>query len=473
VYVEEISRIPSIQAADTAVPAFIGYTQKAQQYEVGDLLFTPTRVTSMPEFESLFGTPVPDSLTVTLEDHVDLTASGTVLPARKISVKPDFLKNCLHCQLQLYFANGGGPCYIVSTGKPKSLLNKRDLLKGLDEIYNHRDTTIIVFPDAFSLNKPADIYAIYAEALSQAAELKDRFVIVDTVPADDVTTTVALLQNNLTTFAEPAVARYGAAYFPMLVTTIPYHYSDNTVKIVHDVIRREAGKADTRQRGNFDKLKLTSIQSQDEPLYNAVKNAIQQQTYLLPPSAAVAGVYAQVDGARGVWKAPANIAMAMVKTPDLLLDETEQSMLQEGGQARNPINAIRLFPGKGTVVWGARTFAGHDNEWKYISVRRFITMIETSVQRATERFVFEANNISTWSALKQLVENFLLLQWKAGALQGRKPEEAFFVHIGLGSSMTQEDINEGRLIIEIGMALVRPAEFMLTRILLRMQSPGT
>ena len=134
------------------------------------------------------------------------------------------------------------------------------------------------------------------------------------------------------------------------------------------------------------------------------------------------------------------------------------------------VNAIRLFSGKGVLVWGARTLAGNDNEWRYISVRRFYNMVEESVKKASEPFVFEPNDGNTWAKVKGMIENFLTLQWRAGALMGSKPEDAFFVHVGLGETMTALDIFEGRMIVEIGMAVVRPAEFIILRFAHMMQT---
>jgi phage tail sheath protein FI len=470
IYIEEPSNSASVKAVDMAIPAFIGYTQKAQQFEVGDLLFTPTRITSISEYEYLFGTLVHDALTVTIDDIVDVLPAGPVLAARKIAVKPDFLKNCMHYQLQLYFANGGGPCYIVSTGKPKSSLNKRELLKGLDEIYNHRETALIVFTDAWALQKTADIHAVYVEALRQAAELKDRFVIMDIPQTDQNTLPVIDFIDNNPTVHTQNLASYGAAYYPMLTTNIPYHYTDNRVKILHQVVRREAGKQDMLVRGDFDKQKLANLQTLDSAFFSEVKSIIQQHTHVLPPGAAVAGVYADVDRTRGIWKAPANTRLQMVKEPFIRLNQQEQAILQTGGSQGRSINAIRIFEGKGTVVWGARTLAGNDNEWRYISVRRYFMMVEKSTRASVQHFVFEANDAGTWSAVKQMIDQFLTTQWKAGALQGAKPEHAFYVHCGLGTSMTQLDITEGRMIIEIGMAVVRPAEFIILQIAVRMQT---
>ena len=118
---------------------------------------------------------------------------------------------------------------------------------------------------------------------------------------------------------------------------------------------------------------------------------------------------------------------------------------------------------------GARTLAGNDNEWKYIPVRRFFNMVEESVKKATAQFVFEPNDANTWVKVRAMIENFLVLQWRAGALAGAKPDEAFFVKVGLGQTMTAVDILNGKMIIEIGMAAVRPAEFIILRFSHKMQ----
>ena len=130
--------------------------------------------------------------------------------------------------------------------------------------------------------------------------------------------------------------------------------------------------------------------------------------------------------------------------------------------AGKSVNAIRAFTGKGTLVWGARTLAGNDNEWRYVNVRRFFIFVEESVKKAIEPFVFEANDANTWVRVQAMIENFLTL-WRQGALQGVKPEHAFYVAVGLGKTMTALDILEGRMIVEMGMAVVRPAEFIILR----------
>lgn len=133
------------------------------------------------------------------------------------------------------------------------------------------------------------------------------------------------------------------------------------------------------------------------------------------------------------------------------------------------VNAIRPFNGKGILVWGARTLDGNSSEWRYISVRRFFIMVEESAKKATVQFVFEPNDANTWTKIRAMIENFLTVLWRDGALAGSKPEQAFFVKCGLGQTMTAQDILDGKLIVEIGMAAVRPAEFIILRFMHKLQ----
>ena len=204
----------------------------------------------------------------------------------------------------------------------------------------------------------------------------------------------------------------------------------------------------------------------------ALKNivaAIAEDYLELPPSSTIAGVYAQVDSNRGVWKAPANVTLNSVIGVSELIDKKEQESLNVDVVAGKSVNAIRPFRGKGIMVWGARTLAGNDNEWRYIPVRRFFIMVEESVMKASEQFVFESNDANTWVKVRAMIENFLILQWRAGALAGAKPDDAFYVRVGLGETMTADDILNGLMNIEIGMAAVRPAEFIVLKFSHKMQ----
>ena len=178
---------------------------------------------------------------------------------------------------------------------------------------------------------------------------------------------------------------------------------------------------------------------------------------MAPPGGHVLGVYARSDAERGVFEAPANEALVGATGLAQEIGDAAQEMLNPRG-----VNLIRRFPGRGILVWGARTLSS-DPEWKYVPVRRLFIFLETSIDRGLQWVVFEPNAEPTWVQVRAAVEQFLLDQWRAGALQGPRPQDAFFVRCDRGT-MTQADIDAGRLICEIGVAPVRPAEFVIFRI---------
>ena len=186
------------------------------------------------------------------------------------------------------------------------------------------------------------------------------------------------------------------------------------------------------------------------PLYQTILTGLQNTNTTVPPSGAVAGIYAFVDRTRGVWKAPANASISGIIGPKDTFTASQLDALNVDPNSGKSINAIRSFTGKGTLVWGARTLAGNDNEWRYVNVRRFFNFVEESIKKATEQFVFEPNDANTWVRVQAMIENFLTVLWRQGALQGVKPEHAFYVAVGLGKTMTPLDILEGRMIVEIG-----------------------
>ncbi len=220
--------------------------------------------------------------------------------------------------------------------------------------------------------------------------------------------------------------------------------------------------------GALNGTNLAGIKNTDTEIYNAIKKELEKVTVVLPPSSSMAGVYARVDSSRGVWKAPANVSLKYVIKPTQKITHELNGRLNIDTSGKT-INAIRSFTGKGTIVWGARTLAGNDNEWRYISVRRFFNMVEESVKKASDQFVFEANDANTWVKIRAMIENFLTNQWRAGALAGAKADDAFYVRIGLNQTMTAQDILNGIMNIEIGMAVVRPAEFIVLKFSHKMQ----
>ncbi|MEA5521409.1 phage tail sheath family protein [Limnoraphis robusta] len=540
VYVEEISTFPpSVAEVSTAIPAFIGYTEKAQR-GAEYLTNIPTRIGSILDYETLFGKAQPTQF--------EVTPNGDAIA----SINDPQLKYLMYYALRLYFDNGGGSCYIVSVGQYSTVKNKADFEAGLSALEKEDEPTLILLTDAVNLSQ-TDYYELCQKALAQCNKLKDRFAILDVLPNQTSVEQAATDFRNNLQVSEVDFLKYGAAYYPYLQTSLNYYYTDDSVTIqgVETTSTRGEYKTDdngilvtyTGSASNNPKVSITvgqpangvnidfeitdntltiklpsdgasvdeivnkwqerdksrnasfQIEStgngsqnvtaavEETPLifasasnsslgrmktsntdfYNKIKTELTKKRVVLPPSAAVAGIYARVDRDRGVWKAPANVSLASVLAPTIKISNDEQENLNVDPTAGKSINAIRSFTGKGTLIWGARTLAGNDNEWRYIPVRRLFNLIEESIQKATSFVVFESNNAITWLKVKSLIESYLEGLWRQGALAGTTPEQAFFVNIGLGKSMTQQDVLEGRMIVEIGIAAVRPAEFIILK----------
>lgn len=522
VYVEEVPTLPpSVAEVSTAIPAFIGYTEKGG--DTNDPDPQPVRISSFNEYISQFGRPKFTEFEVTVDSDDEI---------EKI-VPTEIPKHLMYYALQLYFANGGGSCYIISVGAHFSSPDVKRFQVGLAALRKQDEPTLIVLQDAVSL-PTADYYALCQAALQQCNKLKDRFVVLDVLQND---TAGAEFRTNIGN----NYLKYGAAYTPYLQTSIAHAYGQVTVSSnkrtyttaengllitylgsqsdapeieitltdrqsietkavektltirlpnagasVDNIIKEWLEETADEDKGDFEiapngtgtedvtaAVKKTSFSNfptvslYDQSLNNVLKHkiiaALKDQRVVLPSSAAMAGVYARVDRDRGVWQAPANVSLASVLGPTKIISNEEQENLNVDSNAGKSINAIRSFTGKGTLVWGARTLAGNDNEWRYISVRRLFNLIEESIQKSTAFAVFESNNAITWLKVRTMVESFLDGLWRQGALVGITAEQAYYVNVGLGRSMTEQDILEGRMIIEIGIAAVRPAEFIILR----------
>ncbi|MBA6152009.1 phage tail sheath family protein [Gelidibacter maritimus] len=449
VYVQEVSSaIPSITQVETSIPAFIGYTEKGSN--------SPTRIRSMQEYISKFGGANPADLGV-----FQITNDGSIIPPELLTTP----KYKMYYMLELFFANGGDDCFITSVGHYDNLIQNEDFMSGLALLENEDIPTLILFPDISSSENIGDPAEVYKTALAQCAERKDRFLICDVKESNsDISDSVEKFRFSMGT----ENLKYGAAYFPSLQTTLNYHISEDKIQVKlnqnnktmvlkhpEDLIARDPSKAETSlyhaDNGNY------------RTQYQQIKQRINTIHLKLPPSAAVAGVYAKADASRGVWKAPANISLNKVTAPTLAIDNNAQANLNVDSSGKS-INAIRSFKGKGVMVWGARTLASNDYEWRYIPVMRMGMTIETSVKNALAQFKNAPNNPATWSNVKAMITNYLIELWRAGALMGAKPEQAYFVRVGLNETMTEHDVNNGKMIVDIGISPSRPAEFSLLRI---------
>lgn len=462
VFIEEVSLLPpSVVGVETGIPAFIGHTLKAETPD-GKPITEPKRILSLKEYEDYFGKAEPeDDLIVEITEQLgpdDKTIISSKIEA-KFAPTGAANKFNMYYALQHFFANNGGPCYIVAVGDTKGNGPSTAKLKaGLEQLEGEDEPTMIVFPEAIHLSD-ADYFDLYNLAMQQCADLKDRVTIIDVKQSgninDDITKvfrkdTGGLVVDNL---------RFGAAYYPYLKTTIDFDISGVEDKIKVMTQQKKSDGSD----GDATEETLEALRTTNNLLFEQCKQALNDISMDMPPSPSIAGVYARVDSERGVWKAPANVGIQGVLGTAIKVTDAHQNFMNIDATSGKSVNAIRAITGRGTVVWGARTLDGNSNEWRYINVRRFFNFVEESVKKATYRFVFEPNDANTWVKVRAMVENFLTLQWRDGALMGAKPEQAFFVRVGLGQTMTPQDVLEGRMIVEIGMAVVRPAEFIILR----------
>lgn len=487
VYIDEVPKFPpSVASVETAIPAFIGYTERAVKEKVdlhADGKVAVVRISSFAEYFEYFGDAPEQAVSVTVQNTDDVYEPVSVSVETPSGYR-------MYYAVRMFYANGGGPCYIVSVGsyKDDGSVDIEEMgtndggAGGLDLVKKIDEVTILVFPDASGLatvesglaegadanaiaeakkQDNAAYYSIFNQGLQQSRSLMDRVTLID--PRNEEFRVAAGALRNAS-LDSPSL-KYGAAYTPWLRTLYNYRTTDDSITLT--ILTPPAG--DPPAGGSTATETLTDAKADathSARITNAfltkLNNLLSRERVVLPPSSAIAGIYAATDNTRGVWKAPANVTIADIIEPVQKISDEDQRDLNIHDTGKS-INAIRSFTGKGTLVWGARTLAGNDNEWKYVSVRRFFNMVEESTKKATEPFVFEPNDANTWVKVQAMIENYLNTLWRVGALQGAKPEHAYYVSVGLGKTMTPLDVIEGRMIVEIGMAVVRPAEFIVLR----------
>ena len=370
VYIKEISTLPaSVAGVETAIPAFIGYTEKAE--EDGDLTALrnePTRITSLLDYIDKFGEARKEEFVLTIDDEYDEEGK---LAERNFSAKlkddtPSSFN--LFYSLQLYFSNGGGPCYIVSIGDYDSNQqfgsDNSDLISGIQALEKTDEPTLLVFPDAVNLDDEVKYGGVAKEALNQCHKLKDRFAILDRYDNDDGVT--------LAKFREElgmSYLSYGAVYHPFLKTSLNYRIDEDS-----EITHNKSGSVPT-DPDDLAGEKLKDLEEDEPNIYRSLVAETKKVYVKQPSSGAIAGIYARVDRNRGVWKAPANVSLNSVVAPVEKITDRDQEGLNVDPTTGKSINAIRSFTGKGTLVWGARTLAGNDNEWRYTPVRRLYIFI--------------------------------------------------------------------------------------------------
>ncbi len=450
VYVEEISKFPpSVAGVATAIPAFIGFTNKCPK----DQGNKPVKVTSMVDYESKFG------------------------GAPTLRIDNNELKNkefVMYDSMRLFFDNGGKTCYVVSVGDYETERNaiSADTYKGNKNIVFSNlekvdEVTLLLFPDAaLVLNDVNALGEVHKAALNHCGKMGDRFAILDVKDVADENDKLGKTFGDFRSAVGANNLSYGAAYYPYLKTTYTKEIGfDEMCKdseigplVQANSAYEKYGTSSAEEKGIIAKAIISQI-----PEYAEKLAQYQAKAQVITPSAAIAGIYATTDANKGVWQAPANVSLSGVSNVVEQLSDADQENMNVDPNAGKSINAIRSFSGKGIIVWGARTLDGNSNEWRYVPVRRLFNYVEESVQKSTNWAVFQPNDANTWVKVRCQIENFLSNLWRDGALAGSTPDKAFYVRVGLDETMTAQDILEGRMIVEIGLAAVRPAEFIILK----------
>jgi uncharacterized protein len=468
---------PAIAPVETAVPVFIGYTAKVRERGGGRTDRRHLHIGGMSDYGRLFGEAPLHKVSVSVVKRVD--ASGKLLDVAVDWAGFDPVpSHFLSYAVQLYFANGGTNCFVYSLGRYREA-RMDDFIGALAALEIVDGPTLLVMPDAALLDD-SGYAAVLDAALASCARRSDRFVVADVaraVPGWSDTPSAVGTHFRAAITGDATLLRYGAAYFPYLETDLPLRIPVPRVQVSgFDIVTvaRDGSESVAAVPGGAGRslhdAKL-SLRTKEPAVYRAVRTFLRDARASVPPSGAVAGLYARVDATQGVWKAPAGQALLKVVQPAVPVNDGFQDALNVDPVTGKSVNAIRAFTGRGTLVWGARTLAGNDNEWRYVNVRRLAIFLQQSLSRGLTWAVFEPNDANTWVRLSAAVENFLAGLWRQGALQGAKPEHAFTVAVGLGRTMTQDDIVQGRVILQVGFAPLRPAEFIVLRIVLQQAVP--
>ena len=519
VYISEPDSFPpSVVGVETAVPVFVGYTEKAVDARIS-LHLRPTRISSLAEYVQGFGGACPRTYYLLTEGDAKPKSPGDRVIAANFTfvdggdafqlVESAAVGFNLYDSLRLFYSNGGGACYIVSCGTyDTGAVARGDLLDGLEAVANEVGPTMLVVPDAVLLADQADFDSVSVAMLRQCVSKQDRVAILDVWGAravHDEASLDAAIDRFRTGLAgaPPESLRYGMAYFPFLVTSvvpaddvgIANFTGDAGLATLKTALGTAAarlypagdGKSDPRVAeikacldmlgaslpgdqariplpdrtppGRLTHDELARTLRANIPGFGDMFRHAAQSRNTLPPSGAMAGLFTTTDNSRGVWNAPANVGISGLIAPTFEITDAQQQGLNTPLQGL-AVNAIRTFPGRGSLVWGARTLDSNSDDWRYIMVRRTTIYVEQSVKTALSSFVFAPHTALTWTTIVSMVESFLHGLWAAGGLIGASPAEAYGVRCGLGSTMTPEDVLEGYVNVLVVLQMVRPGQFI-------------
>lgn len=426
VYIEEdASPAISVSQGATAVPLFIARFTSLDNKYAGVV----TRISSWLDFCQKFNSAAVLSSRVVINSEPDNASSPTTY-TYSVDSKSSTVSLSAATALQLYFQNGGGACYVFALDDHTN----SDALASLPSLADEKgDITLFAVPESDSTYQTA----IYNALTASLDADKGYFMLVDS-------------QDGTAPAGMSGSSHIGVYYPPLTLSSSLTLEDENVLISGYSVVGKK--------RATSTISTLADLRGQDSTTADMVQAALDNlmvDAGNVSPSAPIAGVYCKVDRERGVWKAPANVVLKGIGDVSVRVTDDAQGSMNESG-----VNVIRHFSDRGVVVWGARTQLDDDN-WRYIPVRRLFDTAERDIKKTMRMMVFEPNNHLTWQRVQAAIENYLHGIWQQGGLSGNKAADAYFVQIGKDLTMTTDDINQGKMIVQVGMAAVRPAEFII------------
>jgi phage tail sheath protein FI len=483
-----------IRPAATAIPVFIGYTEKAVRNEE-TCFFEPVLIHSTTEFISYFGEgPLTKYTLVAADEQLSVSeyTSDILFNPDTVKITPQTVSYRLYSGILNYFGNAGEVCYVFSVGTfdySIPTLNDPDIfLKALEKLCDFSGPTLVNIPDSVELTTPdaqnpaekyASCFTVQTALVTHCANQKDRFALLD-VPGGYTPAGTKEMTELMTAFRNgicpPETNGFGAAYYPWIQTDVvpeetihPGYFSDELFAVLRKALLPEIKNNKGLQihlqhfipeNTGKQQLKQAHEAFLQIGFYRDVVKQISTAINLVPPCAAVAGTYAYNDVNKGVWYAPANIGFNTAKGVSATITDQQQSTILNNPPDGKAICAIRTFTGKGTLIWGGRTLDGNSSNWRYIQLRRTIIFIEQSIKETLSAFSRMPNTPKNRETVRRLISSFLTELWQKGALIGNTSAEAFFVDPD-ESTTTAYDQENGNMNVAIGVSLQRPAEFIV------------
>lgn len=485
-----------VRRVATAIPVFIGYTEKAVQ-DGESCFFQPIQINALSEFTAIFGNAPLTEFTILPTD--EKTTPGGISPyepftfnGNTVKISATTVNYRLYSGILNYFGNAGDSCYVISIGTfdytIPSLQNTAVFLKALECLCDFYGPTLVNIPDAVelicqeasnALEKYALCFMVQTALIEHCANQKDRLALLD-VPGgfslagtEKITELITAFRNGI---SPEEINGFAAAYYPWIQTNVipeeaihpgyfsselfvllreqllPLAENDAELRIHLDHFLQEKNGTPQMEKAHQAFLKIG--------FYHDLVQRISRNISLTPPCAAVAGTYTYNDVNKGVWYAPANIGFNTVTGVPVMITDQQQGTILNNPSDGKAVCAIRTFAGKGTLIWGGRTLDSNSFDWRYIQVRRTIIFIEQSIKNTLREFELMPNAPATWNIIHSLVSAFLTDLWQQGALIGSKSSDAFNLYLD-ESTTTPTDIENGILNVIIKVALQRPEEYIV------------